>query len=277
MDFLKTVSIVIPYFNSSKYLYRTKFSINDYLNRNDVEIIFIDDASDSNESELLVDFIGFLNSNNVRYFKNTFNVGASKSRQNGVKYACGKYIAFLDSDDAWAPNKLDYQLGIMENNNIAITGCLTKLMVNENLNKDFFENIKLSYKFEFVSFKKFLFKNYFSTPSVIVLRKAILENNFSNELRYSEDYECWRRILSKYNGAIIEDLGVFSFKHSYISNEGLSSNVALMSKFELIGLFNIFYNSGIDFKYKLLLPIALFFSCLKSLKRLLFYYVKSLK
>ncbi|OTG80192.1 hypothetical protein B9T33_09755 [Acinetobacter sp. ANC 5054] len=277
MDFFKNVSIVIPYFNSSKYLYRTKFSINDYLNRNDVEIIFIDDASDNEESELLVNFISLLNSNNIQYFKNEFNVGASKSRQYGVKRASGKYVAFLDSDDAWAPNKLDYQFDIMEKNNIAITGCLTRLILNENLNINFFEKRKLLYKFKIVGFNHFLFKNYFSTPSVMVLREAILENNFSNEFRYSEDYECWRRILIKYNGAIIEDLGIFSFKHSYISNEGLSSNVLLMSKFELVGLFNIFYNSRVDFKYKLLLPIALSFSCMKSLKRLFFYYLKSLK
>ena len=50
-----------------------------------------------------------------------------------------------------------------------------------------------------LNFNNFLFKNYYSTPSVMVKRSVILKENFSDQMRYSEDFECWRRIKMKLN------------------------------------------------------------------------------
>ena len=271
------VSIVIPYFNSSKYLNRILFSIHDYINREDIEIIFIDDCSFLNESIELETFIHSLNANNISYKKNKTNKGASESRKEGTLLSRGKYIAFLDSDDAWIPGKVDYQYEVMEKNNLSITGCLTKFIDEKDLNSELIESWKFSFTYKPINFLNFLFKNYFSTPSVMVLRSSILDNNFSNKLRYAEDFECWRRVLYARKGAIIPDLGVFSFKHSYISKEGLSSNIFKMSICELVGLFWIFLNHSIDLKYKSLLPFAIIYSFLKSLRRIVLYYVSCLK
>lgn len=271
------VSIVIPYFNSSKYLKIILFSIQDYINREDIEIIFVDDCSSFNESNSLQFFIQSLDAINVLYKKNEINLGASKSRKEGVLLSKGKYIAFLDSDDAWVPGKIDYQFEIMEKNNLVITGCLTRFIEENDLNSDFIKSWKFSFTYKPINFFNFLFKNFFSTPSVMVLRNSILENNFSDKLRYAEDYECWRRVLSAHKGAVISDLGVFSFKHSYISKEGLSSNIFKMSIYELVGLFWIFSNSSIDFKYKLILPSAITYSFFKSLRRFFLYYLSYLK
>lgn len=273
MEFFLKISIIIPYFNSSKHLDTIEFSIKDYVDREDVEIIFIDDCSKDNEYEKLYTFVENLNAMNTILKRNNYNLGASGSRKEGVLISKGKYIAFLDSDDAWMPNKIDYQFKIMEDNNLTITGCLTKFIEKENLYKISFRELKVDTSYKEVEFSDFLFKNYFSTPSVMVLRSVIVENNFDDRLRYAEDYECWRRILIKHKGAVIEDLGVFSFKHSFISNGSLSSNILSMSKSEIIGIYWLFFNKFIGLKSKLMLPFALIYSMLKSLRRVFLYLV----
>ena len=263
------VSIVIPYYNSSKYHERLLLSISDYLNNSDYEIIFIDDFSKEVESKALIDFIESCNAFNLFYLRNKKNLGASKSRNLGVNIAKGKYIAFLDADDAWAIGKLKFQLEIMEKNSFVITGCRTEVVTfNEFIENSYNINRSLGVNaFYNVNFSNFLFKNYFSIPSVMVLRSVILANQFSDKLRYSEDYECWRRILINNRGAIIPDLGVFSFKHSFASSEGLSSNLLKMSFSELIGLVWILKNPNVLFRYKLLIPFACIFSIFKSFRR----------
>lgn len=263
------VSIVIPYYNSSKYHERLLLSISDYLNNSDYEIIFIDDFSKEVESKALIDFIESCNAFNIFYLRNKNNLGASKSRNLGVNIAKGKYIAFLDADDAWAIGKLKFQLEIMEKNSFVITGCRTEVVTfNEFIENSYNINRSLGANaFYNINFSNFLFKNYFSTPSIMVLRSVILANQFSDKLRYSEDYECWRRILVNNRGAIIPDLGVFSFKHSFASSEGLSSNLLKMSFSELIGLVWILKNSNVLFRYKLLIPFACIFSISKSFRR----------
>ena len=264
-------SIIIPFFNSSLYLKRVEYSIQSYLNNSMFEIIFIDDCSNQTESELLNIFIQNLDSNNIFYIKNKTNYGAAVSRKLGIQLASGEYIAFLDSDDAWAKNRLFAQINHMKLNNLSITGGITTI-IEEN---EFFSkqpSIKESYIFTSnkASFFKFLFKNYYSTPSVVVLKNAIREENFSSFLRYSEDYDCWRRILYKESGAILSNSFCYSFKHPYISNtNSLSSNLFKMSSGEIIGLYDLFKKDLKPWIY-LIIPFAILFSILKAFKRIIY-------
>ena len=90
------LSIIIPVFNTEKYLKRCLDSI---VNQSfkDMEIILVDDCSSGNCYEIFEEYQK--NNKNIRYVKNEQNLGSAWSRLNGLSYAKGEYIHFVDSDD----------------------------------------------------------------------------------------------------------------------------------------------------------------------------------
>ena len=90
------ISIIIPVFNTEKYLKRCLDSI---LNQSfkDMEIILVDDCSAGNCYEIFEEYQK--NNKNIKYIKNEENLGSAWSRLNGLSYAKGEYIHFVDSDD----------------------------------------------------------------------------------------------------------------------------------------------------------------------------------
>lgn len=97
------ISVIVPSFNSGKYITETLLSIlgQDY---QDFEIIVVDDASTDNTS----DVVKALNSDKIHYIRLTENHGGpSKPRNVGIENARGEYIAFFDSDDLMLPGRLE--------------------------------------------------------------------------------------------------------------------------------------------------------------------------
>lgn len=106
------VSIIMPSYNTGKFI---KESIQSVLNQThkNWELIIVDDCSTDNTDEKIADF---LCDERIKYFKNKKNSGAAVSRNKALKEANGKWIAFLDSDDLWHPEKLALQLEFMKEN-----------------------------------------------------------------------------------------------------------------------------------------------------------------
>ena len=106
------ISIVIPTFNSSKYLSQT---IETALNQTykNTEIIIVDDNSTDNTIKIIKNYQK--KNSKIKFYKiknkkNTGSGSGSKPRNIGIKKSKGKYIAFLDSDDLWDKNKLQRQM-----------------------------------------------------------------------------------------------------------------------------------------------------------------------
>ena len=96
------VSIIMPSYNTAQYISQSIQSVlaQTYLNW---ELIIVDDCStDNTENVVSV----FLNDNRIKFLKNERNSGAAVSRNRALREARGKWIAFLDSDDLWEPEKL---------------------------------------------------------------------------------------------------------------------------------------------------------------------------
>ena len=110
------VSIILPVYNSEKYI---KNTINSVLNQTykDWELIIIDDASTDNSLKIINEF----KIDSFRIIKNEMNLGAALSRNKGIKKANGRYIAFIDSDDLWNEDKLEKQIGFMKEQDLAIS------------------------------------------------------------------------------------------------------------------------------------------------------------
>lgn len=106
------VSIIMPSYNTAKFISETIDSVLTQIYTN-WELIIVDDCSTDNTDEVVK---SFLSDDRIKYIKNEKNSGAAFSRNRALCEAKGKWIAFLDSDDVWLPEKLEKQIAFMEKN-----------------------------------------------------------------------------------------------------------------------------------------------------------------
>ena len=106
------VSIIMPSYNTASYIAE---SIQSILSQSysEWELLIVDDCSTDNTDDVVR---LFLTDRRIKYLKNSKNSGAAGSRNYALREATGKWIAFLDSDDLWLPNKLENQISFMEKN-----------------------------------------------------------------------------------------------------------------------------------------------------------------
>ena len=107
------VSIIMPSYNTGCFIKETIESVlaQSYPTW---ELIIVDDCSTDNTDEVVIQYLA---DERIRYIKNDTNSGAAVSRNRALREAKGKWIAFLDSDDLWFPEKLEKQIRFMENGN----------------------------------------------------------------------------------------------------------------------------------------------------------------
>ena len=106
------VSIIMPSYNTASFIAE---SIQSVLAQSytDWELIIVDDCSPDNTDQVVKPY---LSDERIHYLKNEKNSGAAVSRNKALREAKGKWIAFLDSDDLWMPDKLKNQINFMEKN-----------------------------------------------------------------------------------------------------------------------------------------------------------------
>ena len=105
------VSIIMPSYNTASFIEETIQSVLNQTYTN-WELIIVDDCSTDNTDEVLEN----IKDSRIRYFKNDKNSGAAVSRNKALREAKGQWIAYLDSDDLWMPEKLEKQIHFMETN-----------------------------------------------------------------------------------------------------------------------------------------------------------------
>ena len=107
----KLVSIITPTYNCAKFIGRTIESVQAQTYKN-WEMIIVDDRSQDNTKEIVEDFIK--SDPRIKYHLLETNSGAAVARTASMRLAQGSYMAFLDSDDIWMPDKLERQIRWME-------------------------------------------------------------------------------------------------------------------------------------------------------------------
>jgi len=106
------VSIIMPSYNTGRFIEETIESV--LAQSYPVwELIIVDDCSTDNTDDVVNQFLA---DERIRYIKNDTNSGAAVSRNRALREAKGKWIAFLDSDDLWEPDKLQKQISFMRDN-----------------------------------------------------------------------------------------------------------------------------------------------------------------
>jgi glycosyltransferase involved in cell wall biosynthesis len=161
----------------------------------------------------------------VRILKMDRNRGAAYARNRGWDEAGGEYVAFLDADDSWHPEKLRVQSEFMEKHpEVSLSGHLCGIH-NANMVADGLIKAKI------LSAQSMLLSNPFSTPTVIARNSS--SYRFSNEMRYAEDYHLWLRMAL--DGLILARLECeMTILHKQKYGEGgLSANMWKMEQGEL--------------------------------------------
>jgi glycosyltransferase involved in cell wall biosynthesis len=181
----------------------------------DFELIIIDDASSDGTEALIKDYIA--RDNRIKYFRNEFNRGITKSRNRGCEIAESEYIAMLDSDDWWLDeNKLELQIKFLESYpavGIMGTGIILYDKDNNFIKEDIFagddERIR----------RKILAKNQFAQSSVVFRRDAyIAAGGYDESLSVCEDLDLWLKIGTRYQLANITE----AMTAYYVNPEGIT-------------------------------------------------------
>ncbi|KKQ86156.1 MAG: hypothetical protein UT08_C0001G0022 [Candidatus Woesebacteria bacterium GW2011_GWB1_38_8] len=184
------ISIVLPSYNSAKYL---EDSVNSILNQTfkDFELIIIDDGSKDNTQKILNKF----NDKRIKKVKHKKNIGLVRSLNEGIRLAKGKYLARMDADDVCFPDRLISQINFLKSNpDITFCGTLVKT------SGDYVQvwNLPL-YNDEMKV--HLLFGSPLAHPSVLIRR--INDFYYDENYQHVEDYELWFRLSKKYKMANI--------------------------------------------------------------------------
>ncbi len=114
----KLVSIITPTYNCAEFIARTIDSVQAQTYQN-WEMIIVDDRSTDNTQEIVEEYIK--KDERIKYHLLEVNSGAAVARTTAMQLAQGSYMAFLDSDDIWTPDKLERQLRFMTENGYAFS------------------------------------------------------------------------------------------------------------------------------------------------------------
>lgn len=212
------VSVIIPSYNAARFLPEAIDSVRQQTLPAD-EIIVIDDGS-IDDTENIVKSLG----PDIIYIRQT-NAGVSASRNKGIGIATGEYIAFLDADDRWLPQKLEHQtkvlvanphVGLIATDRAEVNAkgdlLLASLFKKQGL-YDVFENLHGSPVPNALS--SLIRVNFIPTSSVLV-RKSILEKVgvFDTTIRYGEDLELWARIALEYEIVCLPEVLIYYRRHN---------------------------------------------------------------
>ena len=182
------IDIIIPVYNSEKYIENTVMSVLKQTYKY-WRLIIVDDGSTDNTRKILYKlYKKYRNKKKIIILKNNVNKGQALSRNLALKYSTSKLVAFLDSDDFWDKNKLKNQIKFMMSNNYDFTYTDYKI-----IKKNKITTIKVP---DYFDYKKFIHNSSINTCSII-LKKKIIKNIYFKNLRFSEDYFFKCQILKK--------------------------------------------------------------------------------
>ncbi len=180
------VSIVMPAYNCEKHVVHAINSVLAQTYQN-WELLVLDDGSKDNTQHIIEVFCK--NDNRIKALPNEKNMGVSTTRNRGIEHASGEWIAFLDSDDMWDPEKLQKQFQIIEKESaeFIFTGAS---YINEEGEP---------YKGTFavpamVTYEKLRNQNVISCSSVLI-KKKFFDNIKMEKDEIHEDYAVWLRVL----------------------------------------------------------------------------------
>ena len=248
------VSVIIPTYNRKNFLKRALHSVS---NQTFVphEIIVVDDGSSDGTKDWVQERFPY-----VRYIYQD-NSGVSSARNAGIREAKGSWIAFLDSDDEWMPNKLEQQKGVVNSFQKAWLCHTNEIWIRNG--------VRVNQMKKHQKYGGDIFENCLDicriSPSSVLIKKEVFEmvGLFDESLKVCEDYDLWLRITAvlpvifldqpliiKYGGHADQlsrvDSGIEKYRitslEKILNTNSLSISQSKIAKSQLIKKLKIFSN-----------------------------------
>jgi len=264
---MESISVIIPMYNASTTIERCLQSVLHQSYKAEYQIIVVNDGSTDNSFQVVESLIKKYHLSNIQII-NKINGGVSSARNAGMNAAKGSLIAFLDADDEWLPEKMSQQFEVFKNDpDVVLVGTTINGII---LKRYFFKTFS---KINVITLNNLLFKNYFSPPTVIMMKKLLDSIGFFDEnQRYSEDLNYFMRIAFKHKCILLnKSLSNCGSGKRCFGSSGLSANLKEMENGELKNLRYAYENLGINY---FVYSIAVIFSILKYWRRIIIFKLK---
>ncbi len=222
---MPTISVIIPAYNGERTILETIRSVQEQT-CSDFEIIVINDGSTDRTLELL----NAVEDPRLKIFSYS-NGGLPTARNRGISRATGEFIAFLDADDLWTPDKLELQLAALQQHPEAgVAYSWTYFMEDESLSLKECEPVF----FEGNVYANLLVGDFIYNGSNTLIRRQAIDSTgeFDPTLKSCEDWDYWLRLASRWHFVVVN-------KHQILyrrSQGAMSSKVEIMKQACLIVL-----------------------------------------
>lgn len=215
------VSVIIPTYRRPDFLRRAIASVLSQTFK-DFELLIINDASQDNTGQL----VESIPDDRIRYHCNETNKGGAASRNRGIRQAQSTYIAFLDDDDEWLPQKLELQVGLLDQSPTEVGGIYTGY---ERIQRATGQSLGITMptKRGDLSYE-LLLNNPLAGTSGLLLKKECFEEIglFDEELPSYQDYDLWIRISKKFSFDYVNEV----LYRYYVHDKKIWTNPQALSK-----------------------------------------------
>ncbi len=220
------VSIITPAYNAARYIARTIRSVLAQTYEN-WELLLIEDCSTDDTRAVIEPFLA---DPRIRLLQNPVNSGAAVSRNYGLREATGRYIAFLDGDDLWHPEKLARQVAFMQKTGYRFTFTDYRICLNGKWSGDIITGPNAVGKWQMYNYC------WFSTITVMYEREAIGLIQIA-DLKKNNDYAMWLQAIEKARAYRLPECLSYYIKH----DDSISGG----SKLKLIRHHYILFRTGL--------------------------------
>jgi glycosyltransferase involved in cell wall biosynthesis len=223
------ISVVIPAYNAASYLAETLESVLAQTFR-DYEIILVDDGSSDETFEIAARFSA------VRRMWQA-NKGAAAARNAGIVAARGRYVAFLDADDLWLPEKLEKQAAWLTRNPGADWIYCDALVFDSETRRTICrvgQRIRLH---EGEVLRPLLLRSFIPSPTPVVRRSVLFDAGLfdeARERRFGEDWSLWLRLAGRHPVGLIDEPLAMIRAHGESASRSADPFEAYLSKRSIV-------------------------------------------
>ncbi|MCT7984809.1 glycosyltransferase family 2 protein [Laspinema sp. A4] len=225
------ISVIVPAYNAEKTIVETLHSVQNQT-FSDWEVLMIDDGSSDRTLQIVTE----LKDPRIQVFSYP-NAGVAVARNHGIMKATGDYIAFLDADDLWTPDKLELQLRVLQDNPEAGVAYSWNYYQYENPADSYADT---SPRFQGNVYPDLLIKNFLQNGSNPLVRKEAIASVgfFDPTIKSCEDWDYYLRLARNWPFVLVPKVQVIYRQ----SSDSVSSNIEVMEDY-LLRLINRTFQS----------------------------------
>jgi glycosyltransferase involved in cell wall biosynthesis len=215
------VDVIIPTYNRAEFLQAAIGSVLDQSLR-DFTLLIVDDASADDTQAVVKAF----DDQRIKYIRHTVNRGEAVARNTGLSTGNAEFVAFLDDDDEWFPEKLRLTVDLLENRPSKVGGVYTGLFIVDR-SSGIIQGCKLAERRGDI-YLDMVSRNVLFTPSTVLLRRECFEKLglFDESIPWMLDYDMWIRIAKEFHFECIKEPLV----KYHVHKNRISNNASIRAK-----------------------------------------------